>query len=485
MSTLIYRTRTRAASSSLRVTSCSWLMREKPRRRHILVTGSYHSIVVSGDADACVYCLFHGREIDEPPTITRLLLPAPTRIRAVAASKESYLLLAETGQVYEGLFDDETPRPIEALAQARCRSVACGEEHYLVATFDGVAYSWGRGADGRLGNDSERDVARPRVIQNVSRVVAVAGGDDHSCVLCADAGGVEGSEVYLFGGNARGQLGTGDRYECLTPTRVDVGTVVVSAALGRQFTLLINARGALLSCGCGARNGQDSNADSLIVRRVEALAEVAVVAVAAGAFHSMAASDAGAVYRWGGDPEALETYRWTGDPDAIAKAFASTPEQDVTLRVACNDCHVCRRADHLARTPALLSEPCRIQSREEEPFWPWPDDEILPRVDVTTDPELEPGAEIYEYPAQPCNLEITTRHSPYVVEMNVVARGGKRNSVFLREEVRHLAWRLDPFDSKTLILTRNGVDDSFTFKERKRAGEWIRALEAWAAWSPL
>ena len=83
------------------------------------------------------------------------------------------------------------------------------------------------------------------------------------------------------------------------------------------------------------------------------------------------------------------------------------------------------------------------------------------------------------------NLEITAVHSPYVVEMNVVARGGKRNSVFLREEVRHLSWRLDPFDSKTLILTQNGVDDSFTFKERKRAGEWIRALEAWAAWSPL
>ena len=83
------------------------------------------------------------------------------------------------------------------------------------------------------------------------------------------------------------------------------------------------------------------------------------------------------------------------------------------------------------------------------------------------------------------NLEITAVHSPYVVEMNIVARGGKRNTVFLREEVRHLAWRLDPFDSKTLILTRDGVDDSFTFKERKRAGEWIRALEAWAAWSPL
>ena len=51
-------------------------------------------------------------------------------------------------------------------------------------------------------------------------------------MLCADAGGVEGSEVYLFGGNARGQLGTGDRYECLTPRRVDVGTVVVSGTEG-------------------------------------------------------------------------------------------------------------------------------------------------------------------------------------------------------------------------------------------------------------
>ena len=67
--------------------------------------------------------------------------------------------------MYEGLFDDETPRPIEALAPSARRSVACGEEHYLVATFDGIAYSWGRGADGRLGHDSERDVARPRVIK--------------------------------------------------------------------------------------------------------------------------------------------------------------------------------------------------------------------------------------------------------------------------------------------------------------------------------
>ena len=79
-------------------------------------------------------------------------MPAPTRIRAVAASKESYLLLAETGQVYEGLFDDAEPRPIEALAQARCRSVACGEEHYLVATFDAVWKSNCRGASPPLRN---------------------------------------------------------------------------------------------------------------------------------------------------------------------------------------------------------------------------------------------------------------------------------------------------------------------------------------------
>ena len=53
-----------------------------------------------------------------------------TRIRTVAAER-SYLLLAG-GYGTGNLFVCE-PRPIEALAQARCRSVACGGEH-LVAT---------------------------------------------------------------------------------------------------------------------------------------------------------------------------------------------------------------------------------------------------------------------------------------------------------------------------------------------------------------
>ena len=450
---------------------------------HLFATGAYHTVVVSGDDDAC-YCLDHGRVVDQPPKLTRLVLPAATRIRAVAAGRESYLLLAESGQVYEGTFEDAAPRPVEALAQARCRAVACGEEHYLAATFDGVAYSWGRGADGRLGHNSERDVPRPRIIDGVERAVAVAGGADHSCVLCADAGGEEGAVVYFFGGNARGQLGTGDIEECLTPTRVDVGAVCVAMALGREFTLLINARGALLSCGCGARNGQNVGEDALIPRRIEALAGVTVVAVTCGAFHSMAASKRGAVYRWGGDPEALETYRWAGDPDARAKPFSAVPRQDVEFRVACGDCHVCRRADHLARTPVLLDEACRLQPRDEDPFWPWPDDEIIARV-TNADPELDADAEIYDYPPQPCNLGMTAVHGPYVVEVHVVARGGRRDQVFFREEVRHLQWSVDKLDSKTLILTRNGVDDSFTFKERKRVGEWCRALEAWAAWSPL
>ena len=55
-----------------------------------------------------------------------------------------------------------------------------------------------------------------------------------------------------------------------------------------------------------------------------------------------------------------------------------------------------------------------------------------------------------------------------------------------------LQWRLDKFDSKTLVLTRpfggvddGPVDDSFTFKERGRASAWCKALDKWYLWEPL
>ena len=165
-------------------------------------------------------------------TITRLLLPAPTRIRRVLPAKNLVATFdAEWVIVYEGLFDDEDAAPdrgvaMWALATVPLRRVRRGSTtSWRRSTASPIAGAAAPTADsGTTRSATWRGHESP--LQNVvSRVVAVAGGDDHSCVLLfgGNAGGVEGSEVVdlhlSWGGNARGQLGTGDRYECLTPTR--------------------------------------------------------------------------------------------------------------------------------------------------------------------------------------------------------------------------------------------------------------------------
>ena len=83
-------------------------------------------------------------------------------------------------------------------------------------------------------------------------------------------------------------------------------------------------------------------------------------------------------------------------------------------------------------------------------------------------------------------------HSPYAVSLALVISRERDAQPFFREDVNRLSWKVDKFDSKTLILTRpfggledGPVDDSFTFKERGRAAAWCRALDQWYLWEPL
>lgn len=74
-------------------------------------------------------------------------------------------------------------------------------------------YSWGWGDFGRLGHGDCRDMFVPTPIPTLSGipVVAAACGDTHTLVL------TEAGEVYSFGRNQNGQLGTGTLTDALVP----------------------------------------------------------------------------------------------------------------------------------------------------------------------------------------------------------------------------------------------------------------------------
>ena len=125
-----------------------------------------------------------------------------------------------------------TPTPVPFPVSARFDKhfvvcVAAGKHHTLAVTRRGAVFSWGRGADGRLGYDardadgdpkptpsgSTRDVpGRDDAYQRTPRLVAgalrdafavdVAAANRHSAVV------TRAGEVFAFGSNAFGQLGT-------------------------------------------------------------------------------------------------------------------------------------------------------------------------------------------------------------------------------------------------------------------------------------
>ena len=47
----------------------------------------------------------------------------------------------------------------------------------------GVVYTWGRGANGRLGHGDDEDVLSPRRIASLQRVVGIAAGWEHALAL--------------------------------------------------------------------------------------------------------------------------------------------------------------------------------------------------------------------------------------------------------------------------------------------------------------
>lgn len=80
-------------------------------------------------------------------------------------------------------YDPKTPH--------RIIQISCGSQHTLALREDGFVYSWGKGADGRLGHNGTETLTRPTALKafmksDYERVIAVAAGFSHSLALDAE-----------------------------------------------------------------------------------------------------------------------------------------------------------------------------------------------------------------------------------------------------------------------------------------------------------
>jgi alpha-tubulin suppressor-like RCC1 family protein len=191
-------------------------------------------------------------------------------------------------------------------------AVAAGYSHSVALCSDGTLAAWGANDSGQLGNNSTTfssvpvEVTKTGVLSRKT-VIAVAAGSGHSIALCSDG------TVASWGSNNFGQLGNNSTINSNVPVAVHRvgglgGKTVVGVAAGGNHTIALCSDGTMASWG-GSYYGQLGNASiswssssvPVAVDRAGVLVDKTVVAVAAGAHHSVALCSDGTVATWGGN----------------------------------------------------------------------------------------------------------------------------------------------------------------------------------------
>lgn len=141
----------------------------------------------------------------------------------------------------------------------RFTSVSAGQDFSCGVTPLQTAYCWGRNAAGALGNGTTSNSTTPVAVSLPVgvRLDSVSAGQDHACGLSTTGA------VYCWGGNALGQLGTGNTNPQTAPALVIAtpAATFTQVAAGAQFTCALTTTNVVLCWGLNSQ-GQLGNANN-------------------------------------------------------------------------------------------------------------------------------------------------------------------------------------------------------------------------------
>ncbi|XP_046841224.1 uncharacterized protein LOC124435332 isoform X2 [Xenia sp. Carnegie-2017] len=233
----------------------------------------------------------------------------------LSCGQQHSALVTNTGDVYTwgkssngrlghgDLIEEEGKAPpfrVELLhiQRIRVRSVACGREHTLALTRQGV-YAWGSSDYGQLGLGSNAKQTRPAFVTELADkdCIALTCGYYHSLALSADRC------VWAWGWGVHGQLGFGNVEDYLIPARVTSldRCIVIRLAAGYSHTAVLNAEGKVYTFGGGVfgQLGHGPIKKQTRPKLVEEIAHENVQLICCGSFETMVVTSSQKFYKWG------------------------------------------------------------------------------------------------------------------------------------------------------------------------------------------
>ncbi|XP_037292041.2 RCC1 and BTB domain-containing protein 1-like isoform X1 [Rhipicephalus microplus] len=193
------------------------------------------------------------------------------------------------------------PRKVDALCRKGLHTLAYGSgPHVLAVTESGDLLSWGHNGYCQLGNNCNTQGLVPSSISAglSHRVAQVACGSHHSLALTTNG------DVYAWGQNNCGQVGSGSTTNQPTPRKVSSGIGgrrCIGVACGQTSSMAVMENGEVFGWGYNG-NGQlglGNNVNQTSPCRVTNLQGVVIHKVVCGYAHTMALSDEGVLYTWG------------------------------------------------------------------------------------------------------------------------------------------------------------------------------------------
>jgi alpha-tubulin suppressor-like RCC1 family protein len=181
-------------------------------------------------------------------------------------------------------------------------TAAIGSDYFVVARkSDGTVWAWGRNDDGELGNGTTVSSSLP-VQASVSNIVSVTTAPTYYAAhaLAVDADGA----VWAWGANGYGQVGDGTTTDRPTPAKIGGVPLSAAVAAGMWHSLALAQDGTLWAWGVNSHGQLGDGTKTIpaytanpVPQQVPGMTDV--IAVAAGAAHSVALRSDGTVWCWG------------------------------------------------------------------------------------------------------------------------------------------------------------------------------------------
>ena len=225
------------------------------------------------------------------------------------------------GGTLHGKLGSPNPAPsiLPSLSKHQIKQIGCGEFYSAALTIYGGLFTWGGGGKhknrGALGHGHLEDIEAPELVTffNKNPIREFSCGAAHMMAIC------ENGELYSWGDNNYGQLGTGDETDSAFPLNVTVQVnekfephmddyeffrqdlQVEKVDCGNRHSIFLTDNGWVFTCGNNSygQTGQKKNKNLDVPTLVYSLHKKSVIRVAAGWNHSVVLTDTHDVYTTG------------------------------------------------------------------------------------------------------------------------------------------------------------------------------------------